>query len=134
MTRRTIQEDGPNQIDVTVGTRIRARRKLLGMSQEALAKALGVSFQQVQKYEKGTNRVSASTLYAVAKVLGVTSMDFFYETYAEALAPEDAAPKISDAFLAGGGVDLAKAYVELSPKLRSVVVRMARDLADQHAG
>jgi DNA-binding XRE family transcriptional regulator len=63
---------GPDPIDVEVGRRIRARRTAVGISQTALAKALGLTFQQVQKYEKGTNRVSASTLVRVARELGVT--------------------------------------------------------------
>jgi transcriptional regulator with XRE-family HTH domain len=63
---------GPDPIDIAVGGRIRARRIALGVSQTALAKALGLTFQQVQKYEKGANRVSASTLVRVARELGVT--------------------------------------------------------------
>lgn len=63
---------GPDPIDVAVGARIRARRVALKISQTALAKALGLTFQQVQKYEKGANRVSASTLVRVARELGVT--------------------------------------------------------------
>ena len=63
---------GPDPIDVEVGGRIRARRIALGVSQTALAKALGLTFQQVQKYEKGANRVSASTLVRVGRELGVS--------------------------------------------------------------
>src|SRR6201996_1547176 len=63
---------GPDPIDIEVGGRIRARRGSVGISQTALAKALGLTFQQVQKYEKGANRVSASTLVRVARELGVT--------------------------------------------------------------
>jgi transcriptional regulator with XRE-family HTH domain len=63
---------GPDPIDVEVGARIRARRTTLGVSQTALAKSLGLTFQQVQKYEKGANRVSASTLVRVARELRVT--------------------------------------------------------------
>src|ERR1700722_11902932 len=63
---------GPDPIDIEVGGRIRARRIARGISQTALAKALGLTFQQVQKYEKGANRVSASTLVRVARELAVT--------------------------------------------------------------
>src|SRR6201996_5181096 len=63
---------GPDPIDIEVGGRIRTRRTALGVSQTALAKALGLTFQQVQKYEKGANRVSASTLVRVARELGVS--------------------------------------------------------------
>ena len=61
--------EGPDPIDVAVGARIRARRKEIGMSQTELGKAIGVSFQQVQKYERGWNRVAASTLFRIAKAL-----------------------------------------------------------------
>ena len=68
----------PNPIDVHVGSRVRLRRTLLGMSQEKLGEAIGLTFQQVQKYEKGTNRVSASRLQQIATLLGV-EVGFFYE-------------------------------------------------------
>src|SRR5947199_10012591 len=67
----------PNPVDVHVGARIRTRRLLLGMNQETLANALGLTFQQVQKYEGGANRVSASRLAQVAEILGVPVMYFF---------------------------------------------------------
>ena len=68
----------PNPIDVHVGSRVRFRRMLLGMSQEKLGEKLGLTFQQVQKYEKGINRIGASRLFDLAQVLGVT-VQFFYE-------------------------------------------------------
>lgn len=68
----------PNQIDINVGARIRLHRQLLGISQSRLAEALGVTFQQVQKYEKGTNRVGASRLQAIAAFFGVP-VSFFFE-------------------------------------------------------
>lgn len=70
--------DNPNPIDKFVGTRIRLRRTLLGYSQEKLADSLGITFQQVQKYENATNRVSASKLHDISEVLGV-SVSYFYE-------------------------------------------------------
>lgn len=70
--------DNPNPIDKYVGSRIRLRRTLLGYSQEKLADALGITFQQVQKYENATNRVGASRLYDIAQVLGV-SVSYFYD-------------------------------------------------------
>ena len=69
----------PHPVDVHVGQRIRTRRRLLGMNQAALARALDLTFQQVQKYEHGTNRVSASKLSAIADVLGVPVSFFFVE-------------------------------------------------------
>lgn len=75
----------PNPIDVHVGNRIRLRRTLLGLSQEKLAAMLGLTFQQVQKYERGTNRVGASRLWDIGNVLGV-SIDFFYEDMGKEVA------------------------------------------------
>ncbi|MBI1363486.1 MAG: helix-turn-helix domain-containing protein [Proteobacteria bacterium] len=69
--------ENPNPIDIHVGTRIRMQRNILGMSQEKLAESLGVTFQQVQKYENGTNRVSASRLHDMSKILGVDISYFF---------------------------------------------------------
>lgn len=74
----TAKEYGPDPVDVHVGKRLRLRRTLLSMSQEQLAAAVGVTFQQIQKYERGSNRVSASRLYDVARVLGV-EIGFFFE-------------------------------------------------------
>jgi transcriptional regulator with XRE-family HTH domain len=68
----------PNPIDVHVGARIRLRRTLLGVSQEKLAEAIGLTFQQVQKYEKGSNRVSSSRLYDLARILEVP-LSYFFE-------------------------------------------------------
>ena len=68
----------PSPVDVHVGRRVRMRRTLLGMSQTTLGEAIGLTFQQVQKYERGTNRVSSSRLYDVARVLDVP-VEFFFE-------------------------------------------------------
>ena len=67
----------PSHVDAHVGSRIRLRRKLLGLSQQQLAQRLGLTFQQVQKYERGVNRVSASKLYETAQVLGAPVTHFF---------------------------------------------------------
>lgn len=79
----------PNPTDIHVGKRLRLRRTLLGMSQEKLGVAVGLTFQQVQKYERGTNRIGASRLYELSRVLGV-SVNYFFEDMPEAdpsLAP-----------------------------------------------
>jgi transcriptional regulator with XRE-family HTH domain len=73
-----LQQKSPNPIDRHIGSRVRARRVMLGMSQEKLADALGLTFQQVQKYEKGVNRVGASRLLQIAGILDV-GIDFFFE-------------------------------------------------------
>lgn len=95
--RITIREHGPAPVDVLVGERVRLRRTLLGMSQTTLADALNVSFQQVQKYEKGVNRLSASGLWQVANVLDV-SVSYFFET-------ADSAPTDRKAFQATRDAD-----------------------------
>ena len=69
--RRTASADGPDPIDVHVGGRIRLRRTLMGLSQTGLGEVIGLTFQQVQKYERGANRVSASMLYRIAEALDV---------------------------------------------------------------
>ena len=76
----------PDPVDVHVGSRVRMRRLLLGMNQETLADALGLTFQQVQKYEGGANRVSASRLSAMAEILGVPISYFFGDLQAEGIA------------------------------------------------
>ncbi len=75
----------PNPIDVHVGSRVRLRRRLLDMSQEKLGEAIGLSFQQVQKYERGSNRISASRLFALARVLDVP-VGFFFDDMSEDVA------------------------------------------------
>ena len=71
-------QKSPNQIDKHIGSQVRARRTMLGMSQEKLADALGLTFQQVQKYEKGVNRIGASRLLQIAGILDV-SIELFFE-------------------------------------------------------
>jgi transcriptional regulator with XRE-family HTH domain len=73
-----LQKKSPNQIDKHIGSRVRARRIMLGMSQEKLADAIGLTFQQIQKYEKGVNRIGASRLLHIAGILDV-SIEFFFE-------------------------------------------------------
>jgi transcriptional regulator with XRE-family HTH domain len=79
------KESRPSPIDVHVGSRIRLRRTLLGMSQERLGEALGLTFQQVQKYERGVNRVGASRLFDLSRVLDVP-ISFFFDDMPESLA------------------------------------------------
>src|ERR1700746_100348 len=83
--RRRQKSDGPNPTDVHVGARVRWRRTLLGMSQEKLGEAIGLTFQQVQKYERGANRVGASRLYDLSQVLDVP-VSYFFEEISPAVA------------------------------------------------
>jgi transcriptional regulator with XRE-family HTH domain len=112
----------PNPIDVHVGGRVRFRRMLLGMSQEKLGEKLGLTFQQVQKYEKGINRIGASRLFDLAQVLGV-SVQFFYEEAPSADAPQllqagfgekPAEGSIVEFLRSRDGLELNKAFVRIS--------------------
>ena len=131
----------PNPIDVHVGSRVRFRRMLLGMSQEKLGERLGLTFQQVQKYEKGINRIGASRLFDLAQVLGVP-VQFFYEeapTSAETLplVPDGFAEKpaentIVEFLRSRDGLELNKAFVRISDaKARRAIVDLVRTLANE---
>src|ERR1700692_2895352 len=85
--RRRRKSDKPNPIDVHVGARVRLRRTLLGMSQEKLGDAIGLTFQQVQKYERGTNRIGASRLFEWSQVLDVHVGFFCHEIEIAHAAP-----------------------------------------------
>jgi len=102
------KESRPSPIDVHVGSRIRLRRTLLGMSQEKLGDALGLTFQQIQKYERGVNRVGASRLFDLARVLDVP-VSFFFDDMPEPLAKEYGAPS---ARRAGGFAETQEAFGE----------------------
>jgi transcriptional regulator with XRE-family HTH domain len=129
----------PNPIDVHVGGRVRFRRMLLGMSQEKLGEKLGLTFQQIQKYEKGINRIGASRLFDLAQVLGVP-VQFFYEEApaGEPLAampagfaekPEENANV--DFLRSRDGLELNKAFVRISDaKARRAIVDLVRSLAN----
>ncbi len=121
----------PGPVDAHVGHRIRLRRLAIGMSQEKLAEALNLSFQQVQKYEKGHNRVGGARLAAVARALE-TGVGYFFEG-AEGALVGDGAPSRSpmDEFLAlREGVPLALAFVAIkNPRLRTALLAHARALA-----
>lgn len=133
-------------MDAHVGSRVRLRRMLLGMSQEKLGESLGLTFQQVQKYEKGVNRIGASRLFELSKVLDVP-VQFFYEQAPEMEgggATTDAAPGFSDGsgesyvvdFLSTReGLELNKAFVRISdPKVRRAIVELIRSLAGEADG
>ena len=119
----------PDPIDIQVGMQIRARRKAMSSSQSALAEAIGVSFQQVQKYERGANRVSASMMSRIARHLGCRPADLLPADGADDAVPLDLA------FLSEtGGPELAEAFMSLSPNLRRLVVDLARGLAAVEIG
>ncbi len=118
-----------NPIDAHVGGRLRLRRGAVRMTQKALAAAIGVTHQQLQKYENGRNRIGASRLHEIARVLRVP-VDYFYEGVPG--HPEAAAvPAMPSAFLAAqGALELMTAYVAIAdPRHRRLVLELARALA-----
>jgi transcriptional regulator with XRE-family HTH domain len=124
-------------IDVQVGTRVRLRRMLIGMSQERLGELLGLTFQQVQKYEKGVNRIGAGRLFQVAHILGVP-IDYFYEGvngvsegapgFAE---PGGSSPPVMEFLSSGEGLQLSLAFMKIKdPKVRKRVLDLVKSLSD----
>ena len=99
MPRRTVAKDGPHPIDVHVGSRVRLRRTLLGLNQTQLGEQLGITYQQVQKYEQGVNRISASRLYKLTKILD-TPLAYFFDDVP--LETDDAAPQQASSGALGG--------------------------------
>jgi transcriptional regulator with XRE-family HTH domain len=109
------------------------RRKMLGLSQEKLGEKLGITFQQIQKYEKGTNRVGASRLQAMSDALEVPVAYFFPEAVpgAERGMKEDGTSMMMDFMSTSEGLDLSRAFTRIrSPKVRRKVVELVRALAD----
>jgi transcriptional regulator with XRE-family HTH domain len=124
---------GPNPIDRHVGLRIRMRRKELGVSQERLAEAIGLTFQQVQKYERAANRVSASKLYEVARALQ-TSVAYFYEGLGEAYELSrggEVNDAVQDFLLTAEGMELAALFPKIPRhRLRRKVLELVRAMAE----
>jgi transcriptional regulator with XRE-family HTH domain len=127
----------PNFVDAHVGVRMRVRRQIIGMSQEKLGEMLGITFQQVQKYEKGSNRVSASRLYLMAKVLGVPVQYFFDglpESDKEGFSEDAQSSAVIDACASPEGIQLNRIFSEVAaPQLRKLIVSVVKVLVDQKA-
>ena len=130
----------PNPVDIHVGGRVRFRRMLLGMSQEKLGERLGLTFQQVQKYEKGVNRIGASRLFDLSQVLQVP-IQFFYEEAPGTLdqsagengagfADRSGESYIVEFLNTRDGLELNKAFVRIQDiKVRRAIVELVRSLA-----
>jgi len=128
--RKTITEDGPDPVDVHVGTRLRQRRTLLGMSQEKLAAAFGVSFQQIQKYERGANRVSASRLHQLTRILNVP-VGYFFEGMADGAQNGIGLHPVHDSEMVASRetLELVRAYYRIEdPTVRRRLVDLLRSL------
>jgi len=126
----------PHPTDVHVGQRIRMRRIVIGLSQSDLGKTCGISFQQIQKYEKGNNRVSASRLEQFAKILDVPVSFFFEGRSSEGSKHKNPTQDLAQQLLATrDGIDLAKAFVTIEDRsLRRSIVAMAEKIANPARG
>lgn len=125
---------GPHPIDRHVGLRIRMRRKELGMTQDKLAQALGLTFQQVQKYERGANRVSASKLWEMARALKAP-VAYFYDGLGDDMEMAAGATfaNAQDFLLTSEGVELAATFPRIAPRLRRKVLELVRLMAEGEA-
>ncbi len=128
----------PHPIDIHVGGRVRLRRTMLGMSQDKLAESLGLTFQQIQKYEKGVNRIGASRVFEISRILSVP-IQFFYDDYdidtgrsygfAES-GPDDGA-SMMELLNSPEGVQLCKHFASITdPKIRKRVLELVKSLSD----
>jgi transcriptional regulator with XRE-family HTH domain len=134
-----VAKKAPNPIDKHVGSRVRMRRMMLGMSQEKLGDALGLTFQQVQKYEKGTNRIGASRLQQISNILQVP-VAFFFEGAPHlpgtpgTIGMEDAPSTayVSDFLATSDGLSLTKAFMRIpDAKLRRRIVDLVQQIAGE---
>lgn len=128
----------PNPVDKHVGSRVRMRRMMLSMSQEKLGDALGLTFQQVQKYEKGTNRIGASRLQQISNILQVP-VAFFFEGapdtpvggFPEGMKEAPSATYVSDFLATSDGLALTKSFMRIADaKLRRRIVDLVEQIAD----
>jgi transcriptional regulator with XRE-family HTH domain len=142
-----LRSDNPDPVDIHVGYRMRVRRNLLGLSQEQLGKALGLTFQQIQKYERGVNRMGASRLYQISQILSVP-VSYFFEELAEAATgvgqqsgfaedeqtPIDGAPSNqnnSDILHRRETLELVRAYYRIQdPKQRRKIYELVKSMAE----
>ena len=126
------QGHGPDPIDVHVGKRLKQRRTLIGLSQEKLADALGITFQQIQKYENGANRVGASRLFQIGRALDVP-VSFFFDGYSpnNHLAVAEDTPNLDDDLMTQREtLTLVKAYYSIeNEKVRKKVLDMIKSMA-----
>jgi transcriptional regulator with XRE-family HTH domain len=126
----------PNPVDKYVGSRVRMRRIMLGMSQEKLGEALGLTFQQVQKYEKGTNRVGASRLQQISEILQVP-VSFLFDggptgSTTEGFGEGSSPAFVSDFLATSEGLALTRAFTRINDtKLRRSIVDLVEQIADR---
>ena len=141
-SREPVSRTGkPNPVDIHVGSRVRLRRTLLGLSQEKLGEAVGLTFQQIQKYERGANRIGASRMYALSRVLDVPVAFFFEEMPPEisgkggkpvtGLAEKYQAEFSHDPLAKRETLELVRAYYRIKePTVRKRLFDLAKSLAN----
>jgi len=127
-----IAKTAPDPIDIHVGKMIRARRLAIGVSQMALAQALGITFQQIQKYEKGANRISASKLFEAARTLD-TPVGAFFEGLDDSHEGQSLLAAFAEFLGLDGAAALAGAFVALTPVQRRRLVDLAEVMAPDAA-
>ena len=116
-------------VDVHVGQRVRHRRWLLGMTQQQLAESVGIKFQQIQKYETGTNRISASRLWDIADTLGV-NVGFFFEGLTEQVPQKTVATVPNDILADREALELVRSYYAIPENQRKRLFELARVLSE----
>jgi len=135
-----VLESVPNPVDVHVGRRVRLRRRAMGMSQATLSEALGLTFQQVQKYERGSNRISASKLFEITSVLEVPITYFFENLLGPSAAQATTHPQaysrvVEDLLLEPSGLQLAEAFLGIRARsVRKSLADLAQALAANDDG
>ena len=125
--RRTVLEDGPREIDIHVGLRVRQRRVLCGLSQTALANLIGVTFQQLQKYERGMNRISASKLWQLSQVLDVP-VQWFFKEYSE--LEEENEVQQESLHMKRETLELVRNYVAAPPDVQQKFLSLLKSIAN----
>lgn len=131
----SVKAKGPNPVDVHVGSRVRLRRMLVGLSQEKLGDSMGLTFQQIQKYEKGVNRIGASRLFKLSQVLDVPVQFFFdgmpasEESRSSGVANRDTEAFLFEFLNTRDGLELNRAFIKVSdPEVRRSVIDLVRSL------
>ncbi len=130
------KRSGPHPIDIYVGSRVKLRRMILGMSQETLGKSLGLTFQQIQKYEKGVNRIGASRMFELSELLDVP-VQFFYDGFggrskaARGFAEDHPGEGVMDLVNSPEGVQLCRYFSEIrDPEVRKRVLDLVKSIAE----
>jgi len=129
-----VQDKVPHKVDVIVGARVRGRRKEMSLSQTELAEAIGVTFQQVQKYESGVNRISSSKLFEISKVLQ-TSIQYFFDfpdDHAENFSVSSSEENVINFLYTAEGLELARTFTAIqNGRKRRSLLSLIRTLADE---